>query len=375
MKGGRLLSPLEEFMPHSFGNTGTDDGVTGSSTTGRGVVGESVGQAGVVGSSTNFVGVWGASQSPATAGQPGVFGTSANWEGVHGETNSTVAAGVAGIQLNPNGTGTGVFGQSNGKGAGVFGTSVNSDGVTGSSTTGRGVVGESVAQAGVVGSSTNFVGVWGASQSPATAGHPGVFGTSANWEGVHGETNSTIAAGVAGIQLNPNGTGAGIYGESRGKGPAGFFKGDVQVTGDVILTNQDCAEDFDIGLCTNVEPGTVMALDEQGLLQESRQPYDKKVAGVISGAGTFKPGLILGRKEEQGDSHRATVALIGKVYCKVDAQFGEISVGDLLTSSSTPGHAMKADDPLKAFGCVIGKALQNMSAGEKGLIPILVALQ
>jgi hypothetical protein len=66
---------------------------------------------------------------------------------------------------------------------------------------------------------------------------------------------------------------------------------------------------------------------------------------------------------------------MGKVYCKVDAQSGDISVGDLLTTSSTPGHAMKADDPLKAFGCVIGKALQSLPAGQKGLIPILVALQ
>jgi hypothetical protein len=151
--------------------------------------------------------------------------------------------------------------------------------------------------------------------------------------------------------------------------------GTLNVGVDVVLTNQDCAEDFDIGFCTNVEPGTVMALDEQGLLQESRQAYDKKVAGVISGAGKFKPSLILGRNKGQSDSHRATVALIGKVYCKVDAQFGEISVGDLLTTSATPGHAMKADDPLKAFGSVIGKALQSMSAGQKGLIPILVALQ
>jgi hypothetical protein len=155
----------------------------------------------------------------------------------------------------------------------------------------------------------------------------------------------------------------------------------VHVTGtltadvDVVLTNQDCAEDFDIGLCTNVEPGTVMALDEHGFLQESRQAYDKKVAGVISGAGEFKPGLILGRNKGQSDSHRAAVALMGKVYCKVDAQFGAISGGDLLTTSATPGHAMKADDPLKAFGSVIGKALQSMSAGQKGLIPILVALQ
>ena len=68
------------------------------------------------------------------------------------------------------------------------------------------------------------------------------------------------------------------------------------------------------------------------------------------------------------------VALMGKVYCKVDAGYSPIDVGDLLTTSPTPGHAMKADDHDKAFGAVIGKALRRLEAGQ-GLIPILVALQ
>jgi hypothetical protein len=35
---------------------------------------------------------------------------------------------------------------------------------------------------------------------------------------------------------------------------------------------------------------------------------------------------------------------------------------------------MKAEDPLKAFGAVIGKALRSVGKGQV-LIPILVALQ
>ena len=65
---------------------------------------------------------------------------------------------------------------------------------------------------------------------------------------------------------------------------------------------------------------------------------------------------------------------MGKVYCKVDAEYAAIEVGDLLTTSPTPGHAMKATDPAKAFGTVIGKALRSLDAGT-GLIPILVTLQ
>jgi hypothetical protein len=62
------------------------------------------------------------------------------------------------------------------------------------------------------------------------------------------------------------------------------------------------------------------------------------------------------------------------VYCKVDAGYGAIEAGDLLTTSPTSGHAMRTSDPARAFGAVIGKALQPLSDGV-GLIPVLVALQ
>jgi hypothetical protein len=65
---------------------------------------------------------------------------------------------------------------------------------------------------------------------------------------------------------------------------------------------------------------------------------------------------------------------MGKVYCRVDAQYSPIEVGDLLTTSPTPGHAMKAVDAIKAFGAVIGKALKPLDRGVD-MIPILVTLQ
>jgi hypothetical protein len=138
--------------------------------------------------------------------------------------------------------------------------------------------------------------------------------------------------------------------------------GNVRVTGDIMLANADCAEDFDVADTAVVEPGTVMVLDEEGKLQHSQTAYDKRVAGVISGAGDYKPAIVLDKQESQGN--RKALALIGKVYCKVDATHAPIEVGDLLTTSATPGHAMKAADPLKAFGAVI-----------QGLIPVLIALQ
>jgi hypothetical protein len=175
--------------------------------------------------------------------------------------------------------------------------------------------------------------------------------------------------GVFGECVDRN-TGIGVHG--KGGRLAGFFEGDVEVTGDIHLPNADCAEDFDVSGVAKAEPGTVMVLGNGGGLSESQQAYDKRVAGVISGAGNYKPGIVLDKRQTSGN--RQPIALMGKVFCKVDAQFGAIEVGDLLTTSPTPGHAMKTSDPLKAFGAVIGKALRPMAEGQ-GLIPILIALQ
>jgi hypothetical protein len=49
-------------------------------------------------------------------------------------------------------------------------------------------------------------------------------------------------------------------------------------------------------------------------------------------------------------------------------------VGDLLTTSATPGHAMKVADPARALGTVLGKALGSLRQG-RALVPILVTLQ
>src|SRR5262249_32085414 len=197
----------------------------------------------------------------------------------------------------------------------------------------------------------------------------GVFGDSDGGIGVCGSSKSAYGVWAGGGHI-------GIY--ATGPTYAGQFDGNVLVNGiltaktDIVL-GSDCAEDFDVAQSEEIRPGTVMVLTDDGTLQASQSPYDKKVAGVISGAGEYQPGLILGRKNSPSQE-RTPLALVGKVYCKVDAQYGPINTGDLLTTSPTPGHAMHAADPLKAFGAVIGKALRSLSSGQ-GLVPILVALQ
>jgi hypothetical protein len=230
------------------------------------------------------------------------------------------------------------------------------------------------------GVSAHWTGVWGECPGGTASGVFGesnlfgVRGNSNSGHGVRGESN--LAAGVSGRGPTggffEGGSGAAVHAAALATGPAGRFEGDVEVTGDIRLVNADCAEDFDISGGKEIEPGTVTVLNQEGALQQSQEAYDKRVAGVVSGAGGYRPGITLDKQQSQ--DNRIPVALLGKVYCKVDAKYSPVEVGDLLTTSSTPGHAMKAADPLKAFGAVLGKALRPLKEGQ-GLIPILVALQ
>jgi hypothetical protein len=201
-----------------------------------------------------------------------------------------------------------------------------------------------------------FVGPLGSSDDSP------LFSITNSGVGIRGESNTNN--GVLGIGHSSSGAaisasndsgGIGLFGEGA---IAGQFHGNVEIQGgnltmlngaDVQLA--DFAEDFDISGEEEIDPGTVVVLDHEGSVRKSRTAYDKKVAGIISGAGNFRSAITLDRQKSQGN--RISIALMGKVYCKVDAQYAPVEVGDLLASSPTPGHAMKAADPLKAFGSVV----------------------
>jgi len=320
--------------------------------------------------------------STPNAGTAGVFGentnnTGAAGVGVHGKSH---AAGVVGESTGWHGVSGYSSGGANG-GQGVYGMgrSANVCGVFGESTAWYGVYGTTPGTengcAGVGGEHKGAgIGVKAVSKDGI-----GLAAYSIGYEAVHAETQSLETAAIAAYNLNPEGTGAAVFAKKEGsQGHAGFFDGNVWISGDlgvgrdITLANADCAEDFDIADAHLVEPGTVMVLGEEGVLKQSQTAYDKRVAGVVSGAGKFKPGIILDKHHSQPS--RKPIALLGKVYCKVDASCARIEIGDMLTTATMPGHAMKATDPFKAFGAVLGKALQPLSTGQ-GLIPILVALQ
>ncbi len=109
----------------------------------------------------------------------------------------------------------------------------------------------------------------------------------------------------------------------------------------------------------DVEPGDVLVLDPlgSGTLQRGELVADPAVAGIAAG--------------EPRDG-QAPVVFGGFVTCKVDAGYGEIRVGDLLTVSPTPGHAMRSLEPRP--GTIVGKAAEALDAGT-GTIRVLVTLR
>jgi hypothetical protein len=68
------------------------------------------------------------------------------------------------------------------------------------------------------------------------------------------------------------------------------------------------------------------------------------------------------------------VAIIGIVSCKVSTENGAITPGDLLTTSSTPGYAMKVTNRQAAAGAILGKALQSLASGT-GMIHVMILMQ
>jgi hypothetical protein len=148
---------------------------------------------------------------------------------------------------------------------------------------------------------------------------------------------------------------------------------ELQLTG-----GADLSEQFDVRKPSReiqLEPGMVVVIDQEnpGALTLSGQAYDRRVAGIISGAGGVRPGMLMGQKGSMADGSQP-VALTGRVYCWADTANGPIEPGDLLTTSGTPGHAMKVDDYTRAQGAILGKAMSSLKSGQ-GLILVLVSLQ
>ncbi len=140
-----------------------------------------------------------------------------------------------------------------------------------------------------------------------------------------------------------------------------------------ITGGADLAEPFQMKE-EELEKGTVVVIDDEhpGRLKRSTGAYDTRVAGIISGANGVNPGIAL--HQEGVIEGGQNVALSGRVYVHAEATGAPIKPGDLLTTSDTPGHAMKVTDHAKSQGAILGKAMSSLSEGT-GMVLVLVTLQ
>jgi len=186
------------------------------------------------------------------------------------------------------------------------------------------------------------------------------FGPPSSFSGIAVTTAGNVGIGT----VNPSRT-LEVYGD--------FWARDASVRVLTIRGGADLAEPFAMSH-SGVEPGSVVVIDEDhpGKLRRSTESYDKKAAGIVSGANGIRPGISMVQEDklEAGEN----VALSGRVYVHADAAYGAIKPGDLLTTSDTPGHAMKVTDHAKAQGAILGKAMSGLKDG-KGMVLVLVTLQ
>jgi hypothetical protein len=319
-------------------NTGGGTALWGVSTTGVGVAGTNntsgnyaeLGRAGDALHAVAWKGRGGYIQAP---GDDGIWSESAakGKSGVYGVNSDVFGYGVAGRN-----TGSANFGYVGGAATGVYGEGLSMHGI----------------------------GVWG-----VTKVNDGT--------GVAGEAQAAYGTGVSASAHGAHGVGLRAEGGIDGK--AAMFRGNVVLTSmksnATILElgeGLDYAEGFDVSADAGIGPGSVLVIDPKnpGRLTLSSESYDRKVAGIVAGAKGLDSGVRLGV-----DQYDYPVALAGRVYCSADATFGEISPGDLLTSSPTPGHAMVVKDHTRAQGTILGKAMERLQVGQKGQILVLVTLQ
>ena len=143
------------------------------------------------------------------------------------------------------------------------------------------------------------------------------------------------------------------------------------------------------GGARSVQPGDVMVIDPSSgrRLAQSSRARSTLVAGIYCGdpglVGSGRGWVRDGRADDMSPSiysvddmadefDEIPLAVVGIVPCRVSAENGAISPGDLLVTSETPGHAMRDASP--ATGTVVGKALERLDAGT-GVIDVLVTLQ
>ncbi|MFI4898568.1 MAG: hypothetical protein ACIARR_12180, partial [Phycisphaerales bacterium JB059] len=214
-----------------------------------------------------------------------------------------------------------------------------------------------------------LVDKWGIGRNTSSAGSALYFKYGASPD--YSANPTMLALDADGDIYLPNGRlGIGTSNPQRALDVAGTVRASV-----VEVTGADLAERFPTTDATDASPGTVLEIDPTapGALRVSTGAYSRLVAGIVSGGNGLPAGTIMGHLPGQEDA--PAVALSGRVWVKCVAGAQGVAAGDLLTSSDRAGHAMRVDDPARAVGAVIGKAMTALAPGETGMVLVLVGLQ
>jgi hypothetical protein len=178
------------------------------------------------------------------------------------------------------------------------------------------------------------------------------------------------------VAKDPAAPGTFIDGVDRTSGGAETRRFHIDKNG-TYTAGSDFAEALPVaGDPASYEPGDVLviSLDRPGAMEKCSRPYDGLVVGVYS----TRPGFLGADKGGATEvvAGEVPVAVLGIVPVKVTDENGPIQPGDLLTTSSTPGHAMRCEGLERCFGRTLGKALEGLPAGQhSGVIQMLVSLQ
>ena len=314
------------------------------------------------------------------------------FDGLYAETTYSSGNGIVGV-ANTGASAYGVEGlAAQGYGGyfsgatGAKGVSSAGDGLYGSSSSSHGVYGISSAGIGGYFTSGGLDGVYGESTQSSGNGVLGVANTGVAAYGVEGDAAEGYGGHFSGGRYGAyaySSAGTGLY-AGTSTGTAGYFNGAVTINGIAtahkvqIVGGSDVAEPYRIAAGGGIAPkaGMVVTIDPNriGQMRVANKAYDRTVSGIISGANGIEPGITLTQKGTVADGS-LPVASMGRVWAMCDAGAGgAIRAGDLLTTSATPGHAMKAKNGNRASGAILGKAMSSLAQG-RGLVLVLVTLQ
>jgi hypothetical protein len=111
-----------------------------------------------------------------------------------------------------------------------------------------------------------------------------------------------------------------------------------------------------------IEPGNIVVFGGDKEVTLAVEECDPRVAGIVS----TQPAYIMNDQAAEG---RVAVALTGKVPCRVK---GPINKGDLVVTRGAPGVGQACNLDNYVPGCVVGKAMEDITDTKVHVINVAV---